>query len=152
MTTLGELFGDKADSLVRMSVSVGDVYILPLTKEEGITPKGRKDYRDKFFIVLGFDDSGNIIGGVVINSNINNKLPSVVTNYMLKVKAAQCPFLKHDSFINCSHLIVVSKEKFNRESFVGRVEDKELMDLTIGAVTECPTISKQLLKDFGLIK
>lgn len=152
MTTLGDLFGKKADFLVRMSISVGDVHRLPLSEKEGITPKNSQDFRNKYFIVLGFDSSGNIIGGVVINSNVNNKLPSVITDYMLEVKVEQCQFLKHNSFVNCSHLIVVNKEKFSKNTFVGRIEEGGLMDLIIGAVTECPMVSRQLLREFGLIK
>lgn len=152
MTTLGEMLGNKADSLIRRIISVGDVHKLPLIPIEGITPKDGKSYRDKYFIVLGFDHVGNAIGGVVINSNINNNLPSIITDYMLKIKVSQCSFLKHDSFVNCSHLIIVSKDKFNRNTFVGSIEENSLINSIIGAVTESPTVSKHLLKEFGLIK
>ena len=46
-------------------------------KANGITPQGDYETRRKFFIVLGFDDEGNVYGGVVVNSRLNSRLPSV---------------------------------------------------------------------------
>lgn len=55
MTAIGDLLGEQADKIVRDSISVGDVHLLPLNQKEGITPKDGQSYRNKFFIVLGFD-------------------------------------------------------------------------------------------------
>lgn len=52
-------------------INVGDVYLLNLDPSNGITPKNDDASRNKFFIVLGFDKEGNVIGGLVINSKIN---------------------------------------------------------------------------------
>ncbi|MDE6688963.1 MAG: hypothetical protein K2J86_03635 [Prevotella sp.] len=98
MTKIGDLLGDVADKIAQDNIKIGDVHMLVLDKSNGITSKDGEETRDKFFIVLGFDKDGNVIGGLVINSNINYKLPSSVTDYQLPVSVQQCPFLKHNSF------------------------------------------------------
>ena len=78
MTSIGDLLGDQADKLAQDNINVGDIHYLKLDKTNGITPKNGDKSRDKFFIVLGFDSEGNILGGVVINSNINYNLSSEI--------------------------------------------------------------------------
>ena len=152
MTNIGDLLGEQADILARASIGIGDVHILPLTPKEGITPKGGQSARNKYLIVLGFDNDGNMIGGVVVNSNINHNLPSSITDFMMPVTVSQCPFLAYDSFINCSNLIVVRKDKFNSRTFVGKIENDELMSMIIGTITESPHVNKQQLKEYGIVK
>ena len=152
MTNIRDLLGDKADQLARGTVSVGDVHMLPLTKEEGITPKDGIDFRNKFLVVLGFDHQGNAIGGVVVNFKVNYNLPSSITDYMMPVSVKQCPFLNHDSFVNCSRLFVVDKEKIGSNTFKGSIKDEELLDMIVGTVIDSPHVSRQQLREFGLIE
>ena len=72
MTRIGDFAGDFADRFLRNNIKIGDVHMLILDRSNGITPKDGKETRSKFFIVLGFDRYGNVIGGLVINSNINS--------------------------------------------------------------------------------
>lgn len=152
MTNIGDLLGDNADTLARNAIGVGDVHILPLGENEGVTPKGGHSEREKFFIVLGFDADGNVIGGIVINSSINYNLPTSVTDYMMKVTARELPFLSRDSFINCSSLKTVRKDKFNRSTWRGKIDSASLMELIIGTVIESPYTNKQQLMEFGILK
>ncbi len=150
MIKLGNLLGDIGDKITQDSLNVGNVYLLNLDEINGITPKDGNTTRNKFFIVLGFDNKGNVIGGLVINSNINHKLPSTITDYQLPITVEQCPFLKHNSFVNCSKIIVANKTKFTKESYRGEISDPELMGLIINTVKESPTISRQQLNTFGI--
>lgn len=151
MTKIGDLLGSLADQIAQNSIAIGDIHKILLDESNGITPKDGEPTREKYFVVLGFDSSGNIIGGLVINSNINYNLPTSVTDYQLPVTTSQLPFLHHNSFVNCSHLIVASRDKFTSDTYRGAVEDAELMDLIVGTVKESPTVSKKLLKEFGII-
>lgn len=92
MTKLGELLGTMADKLAQDSLNIGDVHFLNLDSNNGITPKAGDTSRNKFFIILGFDNEGNVIGGLVINSNINYNLPTSVTDYQLPVTVEQFSF------------------------------------------------------------
>lgn len=151
MTNIGDLLGDVADKLAQDSINIGDVHLLVLDKSNGITPKDGKETRDKFFIVLGFDKDGNVIGGLVINSNINSNLPSVITDYLLPITVEQCPFLKHKSFINCSQLKTANRNKFNKTTYRGEIKDEDLMSQIIKTVKESPTSNKKMLENFGII-
>lgn len=151
MTKIGDLFGNVADKLTQDTLKIGDVHMLVLDKSNGITPKDGDNTRNKFFVVLGFDKEGNVIGGLVINSNINHRLPSTITDYQLPVTVEQCPFLKHNSYVNCSRLITAERNKFDMSTYRGEIQDCDLMEQIVGTVKESPTASKKMLKDFGII-
>ena len=152
MTNLGDMvLGDMADKLTQNSINIGDVHLLNLDQNNGITPKSGDTTRNKFFIVLGFDNEGNVIGGLVINSKINYKLPPSVTDYQLPVSVEQFPFLEHNSFINCSKIIVAKRSKFNKTTYRGEISDTEMMKLIINTVKESPTVNKMQLKEFGIV-
>ncbi len=151
MTKIGDLLGEQADRLVCYNLNVGDVHLLVLDRNNGITPKDGEETRNKFFVVLGFDKDGNVIGGLVINSNVNYKLPCTITDYQLPVTVGQCPFLKHNSYVNCSRLITVERSKFNKSTYRGEISDYELMEQIIETVKESPTANKKMLKYFGII-
>lgn len=151
MTNFGDLLGDMADELTQNSINIGDVHLLNLDQNNGITPKSGNTTRNKFFIVLGFDNEGNVIGGLVINSKINYKLPPSVTDYQLPVSVEQFPFLEHNSFINCSKIIVAKRCKFNKTTYRGEISDTEMMELIINTIKESPTVNKMQLKEFGIV-
>lgn len=151
MINFGDLLGDLADELTQNSINIGDVHLLNLDQNNGITPKSGDTTRNKFFIVLGFDNDGNVIGGLVINSKINYKLPPSVTDYQLPVSVQQFPFLEHNSFINCSKIIVAKRSKFNKTTYRGEISDTEMMELIINTVKESPTVNKMQLKEFGIV-
>ncbi|MCI6577836.1 MAG: hypothetical protein SO408_01225 [Sodaliphilus sp.] len=140
-----------ADELTQNSINIGDVHLLNLDQNNGITPKSGDTTRNKFFIVLGFDNEGNVIGGLVINSKINYKLPPSVTDYQLPVSVEQFPFLEHNSFINCSKIIVAKRSKFNKTTYRGEISDTEMMELIINTIKESPTVNKMQLKEFGIV-
>lgn len=152
MTNIGDVIGELGDRLTQDNIKVGDVYMLTLNENDGITPKNGENTRNKFFVVLGFDENGDVIGGLVINSKINRNLPDIITYYYFPVTTRQCPFLSHDSFVNCTNLIRAKREKFNRTAYRGTIDNKsELMSQIIETVKESPTINKQMLKDVGII-
>lgn len=151
MTNFGDLLGDLADKLTQNSINIGDVHLLNLDQNNGITPKSGDTTRNKFFIVLGFDNEGNVIGGLVINSKINYKLPPSVTDYQLPVSVEQFPFLEHNSFVNCSKIIVAKRSKFNKTTYRGEISDTEMMELIINTIKESPTVNKMQLKEFGIV-
>ena len=144
MTNLGDLLGNMADKLAQDNLNVGDVHLLNLAKAGDAT-------RNKFFIILGFDNEGNVIGGLVINSNINYNLPTTVTDYQLPVTVEQFSFLEHNSFINCSKIIVAKRSKFNKSTYRGEISDTEMMELIFNTVKESPTVNKKQLREFGII-
>lgn len=151
MIKLGKILTDIGNKLTQDNIKIGNVYLLNLNESNGITPKDGDPTRNKFFIVLGFDNDGNVIGGLVINSKINNKLPSTITDYQLPITVEQCPFLNHNSFINCSKIIIANRTKITMQSYRGEISDPELMKLIFDTVKESPTINQKQLETFGII-
>jgi hypothetical protein len=65
-----------------------------------------KPPKDKYYVVVGISDDKIALGTVYINSEIN---PNLFTNTNLKklhisLSATDNPFLKRDSFIDCSSI------------------------------------------------
>lgn len=151
MIKLGKILADIGNKLTQDNIKIGNVYLLNLNENNGITPKDGDSTRNKFFIVLGCDNDENVIGGLVINSNINNKLPSTITDYQLPITVEQCPFLNHNSFINCSKIIIANRTKITMQSYRGEISDSKLMELIFNTVKESPTINQKQLETFGII-
>lgn len=150
MTSIGDLVGSLSDKLTQDNIDIGSVYMLRLDKTNGITPKNGDTFRDKFFVVLGLNEDRVVVGGLVINSNINKNLPATVTDYYLQIPAERYPFLKHDSFVNCSKLIVANKDKFTRSTYCGEITDSSFLESIYNTVKESPTVSNKQLKMFGI--
>lgn len=142
---------EAVSSLIRNSIVIGDVYSIKMDSTDGITPKDGYSTRLKFFIVLGFDDEDNIYGGVVINSNINLRLPDSITDFYYPIHCKKYSFLRHDSFVNCSHLMTTTTSKLLEGDKAG-VMDKEDLASIIETVCESPNENKMQLRQFGLIK
>ena len=57
----------------------------------------------------------------------------------------------NNSFVNCSQLKTVAKEKFNHSTYVDHIDDEELIDSIRKTVVESPYSNRQLLKEFRII-
>lgn len=139
-----------AESLVKDTVKQGDIFILELDNQDGVTPKGSDAYRNKFFVVLGFDNEGNVYGGVIVNSRINPKMSPLIREFHMPIKAEKYSFLRYNSFIDCLQLKTAPLSKFTKGKFVGRLQDDDL-NLVIGTIKESPREKKANLLRFGII-
>ena len=50
-----EISGSVLQDMMRSTVSVGDVFLIEMDENDGITPKDGDGSRNKYFVVLGFD-------------------------------------------------------------------------------------------------
>lgn len=143
------LSSDVLNSLTHSTVSVGDVWRIRLLPENGITPKAGDDSRNKFFVILGFDVEGNIYGGVVINSRINDRIPVALQDLQMPIKKSAHPFLDHNSFVDCSKLIVVRAETFAKWEFKGIISHDDV-ELIAGTLRESPLVTAASLARFSI--
>ena len=139
-----------AESLVKDTVKPGDIFVLELDNQDGITPKGSDAFRNKFFVVLGFDNEGNVYGGVIVNSKINQNMSPLIRDFHMPIKAEKYSFLRYNSFIDCLQLKTAPLSKFTKGKFVGRLQDDDLY-LVIGTIKESPREKKANLLRFGII-
>lgn len=150
MTKLSHLLGgDDAESLIQKSISVGDVFRINMGRETGIVPKEGDESRNKFFIVLGFDDSGNAYGGVIINSKINRRIPYEAQILHMPISKDKYDFLTYNSFVDCSELMVVKKEKVVTWRYLGHIEEEDT-ELITETIKSSPFESEARLEQFGI--
>lgn len=120
MTKFSDLLdGDDAERILQSSIDVGDVFRINMGRETGIVPKAGDESRNKFFIVLGFDNNGNAYGGVVINSKINSKIPYEAQILHMPISKDKYDFLTYNSFVDCSELMVVKRDKVATWRYLG---------------------------------
>lgn len=131
-------------------VKVGDVFRITMNRANGITPKPGDDSRDKFYVALGFDNNGNVYGGVIFNSYMNMNLPPYVQAMQCPIQKKQYEFLSHDSYIDCSSIKVVKKQKLLRSKHIGLLQKEDLNSVTNKLKTNT-RIAKIELKRFGII-
>lgn len=143
------LDNDSIKDIAQNTVKVGDVFRIKMNQQNGIIPKKGDDSRNKFFIVLGFDSEGKIYGGVIINSNINQRVPQAVKDWQMPIKCSKYAFLEHDSFVDCSKLKYASIEKFSTWKYLGFIELKDV-ELIISTIKESPNETPEHLAMFGL--
>lgn len=150
MTKLSDLLDDNSlKAIAKKTIKVGDVFRINMDQRNGIIPKKGDDSRNKFFIVLGFDSEGNIYGGVIINSNINQNIPQAVKDWQMPIKCSKYTFLEYDSFVDCSKLKSASANKFSTWKYLGSVESEDV-ELIIGTIKESPNETQEHLAMFGL--
>lgn len=139
------------DLLAKSSIEIGNVYRIKMDPRNGITPKNPGDtFRNKFFIVLGFDSDDIIYGGVVINSEINPGVNPGLRDYHIPIQRIHYPFLNRDSFVDCSDVKIVDLSNFKEWAFLGHLMDVDV-DIIKDAVAKCPAISKATLIRFNLL-
>ncbi len=135
--------------LTKRTVSVGDVFLVELDSNDGITPKDGAASRHKYFVVLGFDGEGNAYGGVIINSRINQRMDQVVKDYHMPIKCSKYPFLRYDSFVDCLTLKTAPVAKLAAGNYTGRIDEDDI-ELIIGTLKDSPREKAARLKRFGI--
>lgn len=138
------------DEAVSDEVQLGDVYKIELSKADGIIPKNGYDTRKKFFVVLGFDEQGNVYGGILFNSKINQNLPVSIKDYHMPISAKDYPFLLHDSFLNCTKIFSVTSTHLWKGEKLGTINTTDF-ELICSTVCSYPDANPHKLKRFGLI-
>lgn len=150
MTKLFDILDENsAKNIAKKSIKIGNVYRIKMDRQNGIKPKPGASSRNKFFIVLGFDNEGNAYGGVIINSNINPNIPQTMKDWHMPIKCSKYGFLEHDSFVDCSKLKTANIDKFGKWQFLG-IFSLEDVNLIIETVRESPNETKEHLAMFGL--
>lgn len=143
------------EKLITTQLKQGCVFRMHLASEEGVKDKNPGDNgRNKFFVVLGVTQSGDVIGIVLINSNINSNLPKELKDLHYPLLAKDHDFLTRNSFVDCSQIKEIKRDRFasmfNVSSQKGIIKEKDI-ELIIGAVKSSGLIPVKQLKKFGLL-
>lgn len=152
MPSLRDLLNPKTKEKL-VSIDIGGIYRIKLTKEDGITPKDGDNSRNKYFIVIGIDEDSNVIGHVIINTNINHGLSQILRDLQYPINCAKYSFLEDKSrYVDCSDIKQIAKHKFLNlyQGKSGDIEDEDL-EYIKNAVKCSPKVTPKLLKRFNII-
>ena len=144
---LGDFFnGDLVRKAAERNVEPGNVIVcnIPLIDHP------------KFLVPLSRRD--NLVGGILINSNINWNVNSTteLAELQYPVLRRNNMFLDHDSFADCSQLFPQSYDALvdqlvsNSYTHIGKLVEDDLSEI-LRLVTASPTITKAELIRYGFV-
>ena len=156
MASLSDLLSETTKSkLIASTVKVGSVYRMKLTPAEGVIPKKSEDTsRNKYFVVVGFDEDGIAIGFVLINTDINPNLSEEVKLLHYPILHKNYPFLENTNrFVDCNNIKRITREKFNSlirsDSEAGQLNEEDLQYI-FSTLKESPTVTTKELLKYGI--
>jgi len=135
------------------SFNRGKILTMPFDESDGIVLKDGYSERVKYFVVLGISMNDSVIGAFFINSIVNKNVISthelLSSQFPLK-QEDYSQLLDHDSTLDCSDLIEVSKIKIlSRGAEIGKLTNEDL-DMVIDHVEKSELISPKQKKRFGI--
>ena len=136
-----------------IELKIGSIFKMPMNESHKITTKNGQKDRDKLFIVIGFTEDSNIVGIVIINSNINEHdfTPEL---YIGHYELRECHYkgiLIKNSFACCNDIKELKKkEVIERALHQGCLIDEDC-DLIISHLKESKIITPKIKKKYGLI-
>lgn len=86
------------------------VIYVPLSEEEGLIVKGKYSNKDKWIVVIGTCENGDIIGALLINTDPNNFSPDLGAMQFPLLKK-DYPFLDYKSWLDCSEIFRIPRTK-----------------------------------------
>lgn len=136
------------DDFARRNIELGKTLLIEI-------PDFNISYK-KYLIIVA--TSNSYIAGVVINTeiNLNFAWSEEVKKLHLPIKQQEHPFLKYDSFVDCSKLHkrliaeICDAIKENPSMVIGNVTESFLRTLQI-TITHAKTISVKDKKEFGFL-
>lgn len=156
MPSISELLSpSNLNNLISKEITKGCVFRMHLNTAEGVTGKNPgDDGRNKYFVVIGTTTEGNLVGFLLVNSNINPRLSDEIKDLHYPIYAKDHPFLERDSFVDCSRIKEIKQEKFSamfdKDFKKGHINENDL-ELIIGAVKSSELVTNKQLKKYGLL-
>lgn len=103
------------------NIQLGDIYYIPLTREDDITPKGGYDHRNKYCFVVGFSEYGFYVAYFLMNSEINGKFINTFERLSCQypLTHADYPSIirpeKDPSYLDLGHVREIEKTRLEAE-------------------------------------
>lgn len=142
---------DILNKLKLSTADVGDVFFLALGEEDGITPQDGYDTRNKFIVVLGKDDNGDLILSTAINTK-SHEANEQMRDFQYPLLHSKYDFLKYTSFVNCyQYLRDLNIEKLENAEYKGRIDDEDMANIK-QLIIDSPLSKRKVLRRFKLIK
>ena len=133
------------------TVEIGQIYRIKANEQNDITPKVGMLFRPKYFVVIGFDEQGNVYGGVVFDSDINRYYISpAFVDFFLPISCSKYSFLTHDSYIDCRKMKPVLLSTLLEGDYCGEIEASDFNNI-IKLIKMSPRETYVRLRTFGIL-
>lgn len=133
------------------TIEIGQIYRIKADESNSITPKSGMTFRPKYFVVVGFDNQGNIYGGVVFDSDINrNYISHDFEDFFLPIPKAKYSFLTHDSYIDCRRMKPSTLKTLLEGEFCGNIADDDYSNV-VKLLKMSPMETFVRLRTYGLV-
>jgi hypothetical protein len=139
-------------TITESNLKIGAVLKMPLAEDDGITPKN-EEKRLKFFIIVGFTATGDIIGVVIVNKNINKYYYThelYQHHYPLEVTKYRGVFTRN-CFANCTEIKPLPRQRvLNEATYIGKIHDDDF-ELIYELLANSDIITQKNKKEYGII-
>lgn len=146
--------GDFSATLKEISIRPGSVFRMTLYPEDGVTPKNEGDVsRTKYFVVIGIDKDSILVGSLLINSEINSNLNSIIAPYQHRISNTSYGFIGNkDRYIDCYRIKELSYGKITDSGeYIGLISEGDL-EKAIELAIASPVNKPRTLLKFGVLK
>lgn len=100
-------------------INIKDIIKVTLTREDGLTLNGPYSTRDKFIVIVGKNENGDLLGSLIINHEVATFIQTneemFNAQYLLQQQSYPS-FLKQDSWLDCTELFVLSGQKIEERN------------------------------------
>ena len=86
------------------------VIYVPLSEEEGLVVKGKYKSQDKWIVVIGTCENGDIIGALLINT-VPHDFSKELGAVQFPLYKKDYPFLDYKSWLDCSEIFRIPRAK-----------------------------------------
>ena len=154
LAALREFIKEERKAKSGLDLNVGDIVYQNLDRDDGLVLTGDYDTRLKYFVIVGKNESGDLLGICLINSDLDfyKKKPQR-QKYQYVMKQGDYPdILEKDSRLDCTTFlkIDVAKSVDVEAEIVGHLteDDKKYV---FQLIADCGFISKHDKKVFNII-
>lgn len=138
--------------LKSLQVAVGSVFRMVFYPKDGVRPKSDKHAnRTKYFVIVGIDESGNYIGALLINTDVNINKASIIARYQHCIYPERYCFLNNQyRYIDCYKLFEIDKSRISEEAdYIGIIESDDLSKVRT-LLTSSPVMDQATLQRYRL--
>lgn len=125
---------------------------MTLLPEDGVKPKRPEDdSRDKYFVVIGVENDRVLVGSVLINSIINNKMFHRIAEYQYRITPDTYRFLtKDESYIDCYSIKEIPFERILADAeYIGSLLEEDFSEVK-SLLHKSPVVIPAILKKYHI--
>lgn len=144
--------GESSSVFKGLSINQGSVFKMTLYPKDGVTPQKEGDIsRTKYFVVIGKDSDSILVGALLINTEVNVNLITVIAPYQYCIYPSDYDFLGSKCrYVDCYRIKELSYERIVSEGeYIGIISDADMAHV-IDLVRRSPVNKPLILRKYGI--